>query len=121
MALYIFPDTFVKIVTITFTALIISEILNVYTEVKKTHFLLFILIQLHKLHPVMVLSFIGTIAVYFASIMLFREYINVQAITKDFFVKICIIVSVSWLPLHIIKFLAKELDPTDYQKVMRTI
>jgi len=34
MAVYFFPDTFLKIVTITFTALILSEILNVYTEVK---------------------------------------------------------------------------------------
>jgi len=108
MALYIFPDTFVQIVTITFTALIISEILNVYTE-------------LHKLHPVMILSFIGTVLVYFASITMLKEYINVQAITKEFLIKISIIVSISWLPLHIFKCLVRELDPSDYQKVMRTI
>jgi len=35
MAVYIFPDTYLRIVTITFTALILSEILNVYTEVSK--------------------------------------------------------------------------------------
>jgi len=33
LAVYIFPDTYLRVVTITFTALILSEILNVYTEV----------------------------------------------------------------------------------------
>jgi len=33
MGIYVFEDSFLTIVTITFTALILSEILNVYTEV----------------------------------------------------------------------------------------
>lgn len=36
MAIYLFPDTFLRITTITFTALILAELLNVYTEVTNT-------------------------------------------------------------------------------------
>ena len=69
----------------------------------------------------MILSFLATVFVYFASITMLKEYINVEAITKEFLVKISIIVSISWLPLHILKCLVREFDPSDYQKVMRTI
>lgn len=40
MAIYLFEKSYLQIVTITFTALILSEILNVYTEVKKYEILL---------------------------------------------------------------------------------
>lgn len=108
MGVYLFDDSFLMIVTITFTALILSEILNVYTE-------------LNKLHPVMIASIIGTILVYFLSIVLFKNYINVEAINGTFLVNIILIVCVSWLPLHIVKSILNCVDPSDYQKVMQRL
>jgi len=108
MGVYLFEDSFLMIVTITFTALILSEILNVYTE-------------LNKLHPVMIVSLIGTVFIYFLSIILFRNYINVEAINGQFLLNIILIVCVSWLPLHIVKSVLNCVDPSDYQKVMQKL
>lgn len=33
LSVYLFKDSFIQIVTITFTALILSELLNVYSQV----------------------------------------------------------------------------------------
>jgi len=108
MAIYLFKDSYIQVVTITFTGLILSEVLNVYTE-------------LHKLHPMMIASAVGTLVVYFTSIVLLREYINVDYIDTTFLVTILMIVSISWLPLHIIKCVLNAIDPTDYQKIMKRI
>jgi len=108
MSLSLFEESFLEIVTITFTALILSEILNVYTE-------------LHKLHPVMILSQVGTFAVYILSLLLFRSYIDVDKISPEFLAKVLLIVSVSWLPLHLMVVLRKYVDPSDYEKVMSSL
>lgn len=69
----------------------------------------------------MIASLIGTVVMYFLSIILFRQYIDVEAINGKFLVNILLIVSVSWLPLHIIKMILTCVDPSDYQKVMQRI
>ena len=57
-----FSDSFVNIVTITFSALICIEILNVFTEVKRMRTMNWILMFV-------------TIVLYFVSIIAFRSYI----------------------------------------------
>lgn len=59
LAIILFLDSFVNIVTITFTTLVLIETLNVITTVHKVEFL-------------MMVSIIATLAVYFASIVTFR-------------------------------------------------
>lgn len=54
-----FRDSFTNIVTITFTALILIECLNVYT-------------QIHKLDFPMIMLQVATITVYFLSILFMR-------------------------------------------------
>lgn len=61
IAITVFSDSFVNIVSITFTTLIIIELLNVLTEV-------------NKIKPLMVLSLIVTLIIYLLSIVLFRNY-----------------------------------------------
>lgn len=61
-ALTIFYDSFLNIVTITFSALILIEMLNIISEVTKIR------------RPQM-FTIGGTILVYFFSILLFRNYI----------------------------------------------
>lgn len=64
------------------------------------------------------LSQIATIIVYFLSIVLFRNYIDMDAINGTFVVNVCAIVCASWLPLHVLKRFFTWYDPSDYQKVM---
>ena len=56
-------ESMTQIVTITFSALIVCEILNVYSEV-------------HKLNYKMVVSSVLTFIIYFMSIALFRSYFD---------------------------------------------
>jgi len=63
-----FIDSFVNIVSITFTALIFIELLNVFTEV-------------HKVKFKMVVSMFLTVVMYIGSIVLFRNYFDASYIT----------------------------------------
>lgn len=61
VAITLFNDSFVNIVSITFTALIFIELLNVVTEV-------------NKIKPLMLSTMLFTLVVYLLSIVLFRNY-----------------------------------------------
>ena len=63
-----FQDSFVNIVSITFTALIFIELLNVFTNV-------------NRLRPKILLSAVITMIIYLSSILLFRNYFDVSAFT----------------------------------------
>lgn len=85
-----FNDSFVNIVTITFSALIVIELLNVYTEINRFDKKMFLII-------------FCTAVIYFISIWLFRNYFDVAYIDFLFIVKVSLIVAIAWLPLHLIK------------------
>lgn len=65
LTLTCFYDSFTNIVTITFSTLVLIELLNVVSEV-------------NKIKRKMVLSIFITIAVYFASIVLLRQYFQLS-------------------------------------------
>lgn len=86
-----FPgNSFVNIVSITFTSLILIELLNVFTQV-------------HRLRPKMLLAAVITIIIYLSSILFFRNYFDVSAIDRQFIIKVIIITTICWLPLHVLK------------------
>ena len=101
-----FNDSFVNIVTITFTALIFIEVLNVITEVNKIKFK-------------MIVSIIGTILVYMASIIFFRQYFDTSYIDLEFFLRVSALVCVCWLPLHLFKKIYEKCDPSEVYKLTR--
>lgn len=107
-AFTIFDDSFVDIVTITFTSLIVTELFNVYTTLTRMSMIVFV-------------SQILTITIYILSIVLFREFIDVAAITTSFCIKVLIVVLVSWGPMHIAKLLRAKYDPTENEKIMKRI
>jgi phospholipid-translocating ATPase len=107
-AIIAFNDSFVNIVTITFTSLIMIELLNVYSSVNNYTFQM-LLIQL------------ATAAVYFMSIMLLHEYFDVSYMDRDFCVKISAIVLTTWLPLHLLKLLLNWCDPSESARVLEDI
>jgi len=85
LGLFMFRDSFANIVMITFTALILIEILNVYT-------------QIHVFTAKMMLMQIASAVVYMVSLMLLHEYFDLQYIDGQFVSKVVFIVIVSWLP-----------------------
>jgi len=94
-------DSFTNIVTITFSALIVCEILNVFSEV-------------HQVNYKMILSSILTFIVYFMSIALFKSYFDTSYITWVFILKVIFITVVSWAPLHITKLIYDCCDPSEH-------
>jgi len=109
LSLYLFENSFVGIVTITFSVLILAELLNVISEV-------------NKIHWVMVASELGTFFIYTASCIFFKSYINVeQILDPDFIVKWLIITLVSWLPIHVCKIIVKRWDPSEHEKIMKKV
>lgn len=85
--------------TITFTALILSELLNINTA-------------LTRMNKIVCVSQILTLAVYVLSIIFLRQQIDVAVIDVTFCKNVAIIILISWLPLQIIKMIRVRCDPT---------
>ena len=104
-AVLLFEDNFVNIVSITFTALIFIEVLNVYLEV-------------HKLHIVMIISFVGTIAIYLITMVMLRSTFDVAYIFAwDCIEKICILTILCWLPFYALNLILKIYFPEAHERV----
>ena len=88
LALTIFYDSFLNIVTITFSALIFIEMLNIVSETT-------------KLKKWQYISIIVTLFVYMMSIILFRNYIAVDYIDVDFCLRVTAISVACWLPFYL--------------------
>jgi phospholipid-translocating ATPase len=99
-----FNDSFVNIVSITFTALIFIELLNVFTQVQ-------------KLKSKIMLSALFTIIIYLASILFFRNYFDLSAFTLQFIIKVIIITAICWLPVHLLKRIIEKISPSEESKV----
>jgi len=101
-----FFDSFANIVTITFSSLIVIELLNVYSEVTNINWK-------------MIIASVATFVVYIVTIALLRQYFNTAYITWGFVLKVLFIVAVAWLPLHVIKLIAYKISPPEHVKIMR--
>jgi len=55
---------------------------------------------------------------YLLTIIVLKDTINASSITLKFLYKVVSITLVSWLPLHVIKVVMNELDPSEQQKIM---
>jgi phospholipid-translocating ATPase len=96
-----FNEPFTNIVTITFSSLIITELLNVYSSV-------------HRLNWKMIVASVITLFLYILSIGLLPEYFQTSYITWEFIGKVVAITVTSWLPLHLVKIIANRVDPTEF-------
>mmetsp|Transcript_35465 Transcript_35465/g.25856 ORF Transcript_35465/g.25856 Transcript_35465/m.25856 type:complete len:199 (-) Transcript_35465:124-720(-) len=101
-----FNESFVNIVTISFTTLILIEMLNIISIVS-------------SIHRYMVISIILTFGTYMLSIVCFRNYIQVSYIDGQFCLQVIIMTIVSWLPLHLAKMIMSRCVPNQEEKVMR--
>lgn len=95
-----FNESFTNIVSITFSSLIIIELLNVYSEINKPNWK-------------MIVSSVFTFVIYILSIALLRSYFDTSYITWSFVLKVLAITLLSWLPLHVAKWIIMKIDPTE--------
>ena len=108
LGFWLFEESVVQIVTITFTSLIILELLNIYTELTSFNLIVFI-------------SQILTFGLYILSIVLLKDQIDVAAIDVLFIERVAIIVAFAWGPIQIMKYIRKKVDPTENEKIMKNI
>jgi len=107
LSLNLFDNSFVGIVTITFSVLILAELLNVLTEI-------------NKLKWIMIWAELATFLIYTLSVVFLRNYIDVyQILSEDFISKWILITLVSWLPIHMMKIILRKYDPSESEKVMK--
>ncbi len=62
----------------------------------------------------MIVSQVGTFALYILSIYYMKDYINVAMITSwSFTLKVFVLTLLSWAPLHAAKYLMERYDPSE--------
>ncbi|XP_055075905.1 probable phospholipid-transporting ATPase IIB isoform X2 [Misgurnus anguillicaudatus] len=104
-ALVLFDQEFVHVVAISFTALILTELLMVALTIRTWHWL-------------MVVAELISLGCYLASLAFLNEYFDLSFITTRVFLwKVCAITLVSCLPLYIIKYLKRKFSPPSYSKL----
>jgi phospholipid-translocating ATPase len=122
LSLLLFESEFLHIVAISYTALVINELIMVSLEITTWH-------------KAMVLSLLGTALVYFGSMPLLPAYFGKLlqpvighgtcklkidlsfVLTTRFVYKVAIIVAVSSFPLYMIKAFHRRFKPAAYAKV----
>ncbi|RZF36513.1 hypothetical protein LSTR_LSTR008848 [Laodelphax striatellus] len=104
-ALVLFEDEFIHIVAISFTALILTELVMVALTVRTWHYII-------------VLAELISLLIYLLSLVLLKGTFDANFIqTSDFLWKTTAITLVSCLPLYILKFLRKKFSPPSYSKL----
>uniref|UniRef100_A0A4W5QR39 Phospholipid-transporting ATPase n=1 Tax=Hucho hucho TaxID=62062 RepID=A0A4W5QR39_9TELE len=104
-ALLLFESEFVHIVAISFTSLILTELLMVALTIQTWHWL-------------MIVAELLSLACYIASLVFLHEFIDVYFIaTLSFLSKVTVITLVSCLPLYILKYLRRRFSPPNYSKL----
>ncbi|XP_057683873.1 probable phospholipid-transporting ATPase IIB isoform X2 [Corythoichthys intestinalis] len=104
-ALLLFESEFLHVVAISFTALILTELLMVALTVRTWHWL-------------MVVAEFLSLGCYLASLAFLNEYFDLAfIITWPFLWKVSAITLVSCLPLYIIKYLKRKFSPSSYSKL----
>ena len=103
---FFFQDNiFLKIVTVSFTALIYLEILNVYMEI-------------HKFHWFMWFALIITFTIYTLTLRFLNYYLDIYFVFKwSIFWRILVIALIAWAPFYIATRLKKLLFPQTIEKL----
>lgn len=105
VALYLFEYQFINIVSISFTALILNELLMVVFEIKTWH-------------KLMVYSEILSISLYILSMFILKNDFDISFILSITFIyKVALITAISCIPLYILKALRMRYSPPSYTKL----
>ncbi|BGP19964.1 Putative aminophospholipid-translocase [Rhodosporidiobolus nylandii] len=104
-SLVLFESEFLNIVSISFSALVLNELIMVAVEITTWHML-------------MVVSEVFTLGLYVVSIAFLPEYFDLSfVLSPPFAWKVALIVAISAAPLWIIKKVKAKFAPTQYAKL----
>mmetsp|Transcript_26956 Transcript_26956/g.4960 ORF Transcript_26956/g.4960 Transcript_26956/m.4960 type:complete len:111 (+) Transcript_26956:2760-3092(+) len=108
LSIILFPDdSFVNIVAISFTALILTELANIILEIEKYHW-------------AMVVSQILSVISYLVSMVILQSYFDLDYIMTGWFLaKVLVIFLASFGPICIGTVLKRRIDPEEHQKLNR--
>lgn len=105
MAIWLFERDFIHIISITFTALILNELLMIALEICTWHY-------------VMGIAEIASFLIYVASVRLLKDSFDARFTTSlTFFWKVALITLVSFVPLYIMSIVKHILVPTSATKL----
>ncbi|KAF9804678.1 hypothetical protein IEO21_09292 [Rhodonia placenta] len=106
MSLVLFENEFLNIVSISFTALILNELIMVALEITTWHIY-------------MIISEVATLFFYVISIAFLPEYFDLTFVVSVRFAwKVAVIVAVSAFPLYIIKVIRSRVAPAASSKLL---
>jgi phospholipid-translocating ATPase len=104
-AVVLFDDEFIHIVSISFTALILTELIMIALTVRTWHW-------------AMVVAEVTSLFVYLISVLLYPAGFDIVFMTQlSFLWKVLAITAVSCVPLYILKIIRKRVTPSTYQKL----
>ncbi|MBW0472907.1 hypothetical protein O181_012622 [Austropuccinia psidii MF-1] len=105
LSLILFENEFINIVSISFTSLILTELLMVALEITTWH-------------RYMIVAEVVTLMIYFVSMAFLPEYFDFSfVLTVSFLWKVSLITAVSSVPLYIAKALRSYFAPASYAKL----
>jgi phospholipid-translocating ATPase len=94
-----------QMVSVSFTALIINELLMVAMEITTWH-------------PIMIITLVGTALLYFGSIPFLGAYFDLSyVISMGFLWRVAAIDAISLIPIYASKTIARTIRPPSYRKV----
>lgn len=107
MAVLCFETPMILMVTITFTALIFTQILNVVSEISRMNW-------------IVGGSCILSLIVYFLCLIIFPDLLEASRVLDGEFVyAVTLTVLVAWLPLFLINYITLKYYPSEDQKLMK--
>lgn len=104
ISVFYLDNIFLKIMTVTYSSLVILELLNIYSEIKHINW-------------EMILSLIITLATYLFCLFFLRNVLDVYYIDLMNFLKILGITFISWLPFYLGKKFKKIFFPETHEKL----
>jgi len=105
ISMILFEGSMYNIVSITFTTLILTELINVAFEIHTWHYLMWI-------------SEIVTVICYFLSMLVLSSYFDLSFILSWTFVwKVIVITTITCLPIYLSKFIKRKFFPPAYTKL----
>ncbi|SCM26505.1 phospholipid-transporting ATPase, putative [Plasmodium chabaudi chabaudi] len=104
-ALKLFNDNYNNLINISFSSLILLEIMNIHLEAESWH-------------PLMISANICSFIMYIFSMFILRNYFDIiQIMSFVFWYKVILIVLFAWLPFYIIKKVKNIITPSQFFKL----
>ncbi len=106
LSIKLFDNTFVEIITITFTALIFIEFLNIYTAIRTWH-------------NIITISLLSSALIYLFCLVFLRGLFLLSPLTSQDVIKIIVLTVCAWLPLQLFQIFKRAFFPSQIDKVVR--